>query len=226
MSKENCIPRIRIAFADDHALVVTALLNLLKPISEFEVIFTARSGDELLQKLEDHEIDVVLLDINMPVKNGLECIPEIKRKFPLVKIIVLTVHDTPLLIAKTLELGANSFLLKSAEFEEFQIALRSVYHKGYYFTERVSKVLHQDFIKSRKINPIFARTGISFSEHEIKVIEFTCLEMTSKAIAKELCISERTVENHRKKIMTKIGCKNLTGVVVFAFKNGIMTTEQ
>lgn len=212
--------KIRIALADDQDLFRQGLEALLSDYEDFKVVFTASNGKELLDKLPDHRIDIVLVDLEMPVMNGLEATKKIKVKFPEVKVLPITMHDEEDFVVHLIESGASGYLVKNVDVEYLADAIYSVHDTGYYFNDMVSKAMVKGLVKSKRVTPTFGQ--ITLTDREIEVLQLICNEYTNKEIAEKLCVSVRTVDGHRERIMQKTGVRNTAGMVMYAVKNDLV----
>lgn len=210
----------KIAVADDQYLFRQGLISLLKEYDKLDIIIEASNGKELLEKMKVQQPHVVLLDLEMPLMDGIETTISIKTKYPNVKIIILTMHTDDEFIIHLLEKGASGFLPKDKDIEIVVDAIYSVLEKGYYFDEHISKAMVKGLGKTKKTNPSF--TAQYLSEKEIVIINLICKEYTNKEIADKLSISQRTVETHRSTILLKTGAKNTAGIVMYAVKNNLL----
>jgi len=212
--------KITIAVVDDQYLFRQGLISLLKEFDNLEVIMEASNGKELIDKMKEKLPDVVLLDLEMPVMDGIETTISLKRKYPFVKIIILTMHTDDEFIIQLVEKGASGFLPKDKDIEVVVDAITSVVENGYFFDERISKVMIEGLVKSKKAIPLFKTQFLS--EKEIDVVNLICKEFTTKEIADKLCLSSRTVEKYRENIILKIGAKNTAGIVMYAVKYNLL----
>ncbi|MEO8067649.1 MAG: response regulator transcription factor [Flavobacteriales bacterium] len=213
---------IRLALADDQLLFRRGLVMLLRDMSGVQVVFEAANGEELLTGLRDNAIDIALLDLEMPVMDGIVALQRVKNEHPEVKVIILSTHDKEAHIANAMELGANGYMLKSADTDEIESAIRSVHESGYYYSDRVSHVMLHGLVKKQKVKPTFNEVD-PLSERELEVLRAICQELTNTEIAGKLFISPRTVEGHRNNMLLKTGAKNTAGLVVYAMTKGYYT---
>lgn len=213
-------PMINLALADDQLLFRRGLVMLLRDMSGVQVVFESGNGEELLIGLRDNAIDIVLLDLEMPVLDGMATLQRVKAEHPGVKVIILSTHEKEHHIANAMELGANGYMLKSADTNEIENAVRSVYESGYYYSDHVSRVMLHGLVKKQKVKPIFQEVD-PLSERELEVLRGICQELTNTEIAGRLFISPRTVEGHRNNMLLKTGAKNTAGLVVYAITKGL-----
>ena len=213
---------IKLALADDQNLFRKGMSMLLRELDGMEVTLECANGKDLLKAIGVVPVDIVLLDLEMPVMDGVETMKRMRTDHPEVKVLVLSMHSEEKFIVHMMELGANGYLLKTAEAAEVETAIRSVAESGYYFSDMVSQVMLQGLVKKDKVRPYFNVID-PLSEREIEVLKLICAEKTTPEIAEQLFLSPRTVEGHRNNILLKTGARNVAGLVVFAMTNGIHT---
>lgn len=211
---------IRLAIADDQPLFRRAFVLLLRDMPDVQVMFDSANGAELLTGLKGNEVDIVLLDLEMPVMDGVEALRRTREEHPQVKVIVLSTHNDERSIIRMMELGANGYVLKTAEPDELENAIRSVKDSGYFFNDIVSREMLQGLVKKAKVKPVFNEVD-PLTERELEVLRAICQEMTTTEIAGKLFLSPRTVEFHRNNILLKTGARNVAGLVVYAMTRGI-----
>jgi len=212
---------IKVAIADDHKLFREGLRFLMDQMDNLEVVFEASNGRELLDSIESHQPDVLLLDLDMPEVDGLEALKQLRPKMPDLGIIILTMHSDSKMVAYLMELGANSYLLKDTSPEEFQKAITNVVDEGFYFNKMVSQAMLTGLKGQSKKKPTLGHNEV-LTSRELEVLELICQEFTAKEIADKLFISHRTVEGHRKNLIEKLGVKNTAGLIVKSIKEGII----
>ena len=215
-------PVIKLALADDQLLFRRGLVMLLRDMSGVQVIFECGNGEELLTGLRDNVIDIVLLDLEMPVMNGLQALGHLRKEYPDVKVIVLSTHNKEAFIAQAMDSGAAGYMLKSADTDEIESAIRSVQESGYYYSDRVSHVMLHSVVTKQKVKPVFLEVD-PLSDRELEVLRAICEGLTNTEIAGKLFISPRTVEGHRNNMLLKTGAKNTAGLVVYAMTKGYYT---
>lgn len=221
---------IKIAIVDDHQIVRMGLKNLLDATRKFEVIIQAENGLDFFEKFEktSEKIDVILLDLQMPIMDGFETCEKIKNKFPQIKVIILSQIGTKESIKNVLKAGANGYLTKNTDSKTLEIAIDRVYKEDYYFDMKLSDVIREAMLIKDDILIEDVNNKISdrlLSDREIEIVELISKEFNTGEIADKLCLNYRTIESHRKRIMTKVGAKNFIGVVIFAIKNGLINIE-
>ncbi len=212
--------KITIAIAEDHDLVRDGLLSMLKDYSSIKVSFAVSNGLELMNKLRNKDVDVVLLDIEMPVMSGREALMEIKRIHPEVKVIIVSSFYQEPFIVEFIKLGANAFLPKNTKIDKLIEVIETVNSSGAYFDSEVSLMLAKEL--SGTNNKLQSDEKVEFTEREIQVIQLLCKNKTSKEIANELHVSPRTIEWYRSKIMRKLDAKNVTSIILYAVENKLI----
>jgi DNA-binding NarL/FixJ family response regulator len=209
---------INIAFAEDQLLFRKGMIGLLATFADVNVLIEAQNGQDLLDQLalSKEPIHVALIDINMPVMNGVDSMKQIRILYPEIKNIILTIHEEDKYIHKLIEQGANAYLVKNSEPEDVEKAIRGVLKYDYYFNENTIRVMHQYIQGKQQKHSSFVE---EFTKREKEVLQLICQEFTSPEIGKKLFISERTVNGHRNNLLSKTGCRNTAGLVLFAIKN-------
>ncbi|WP_436514465.1 response regulator [Ekhidna sp. To15] len=211
--------KLNILVTDDHTLFRRGTMMLLESFDEVEKVDDAENGKEALDKLEAGSFDLILLDLEMPVLDGWETAKKVVSKFPEVKIIMISMHDSLQIISDLIEIGVHSYLLKNADPDEVHKAIVSVTNNDFYYNQLVSKALHKKVQKDGLNKGVARRADIS--PREIEILQLICQELTMKEIGEKLFVSEQTVHTHRKNLMKKTKAKNAVGLVKFAFQNGI-----
>jgi DNA-binding NarL/FixJ family response regulator len=215
---------VRIAIAEDHEILRESISDLLNSESLFDVRIRASNGKELLDAMRSTPIDIVLLDLDMPVMNGHEAIVKIKRYYPKIKVLILSMHDSRLFVAKLLSKGANGYIPKGGSFIELCEAIRHLQEHDYFITELVTEVLIEQS-KSKLPYDFRNLKGEQLSCREVEVLRLICGQLTGVEIAEKLSLSKRTVESHRNNILSKAGIKNSIGLVEYAIKAGYYEIE-
>ncbi|MAO10794.1 MAG: DNA-binding response regulator [Flavobacteriaceae bacterium] len=207
----------KVVVVDDHTLLLEAIGGLVRDFENFDVLYLCKNGQELLEKLKipKNIPDVVLMDINMPLLNGIETTKILNEKFPQIKVIALSVEENEKTILKMLRAGAKGYLMKDTKKEILKEALNQVIEKGYYHTNTISKLLIGSLTKDE--------TAVELKEREIEFIEHACTEMTYKQIAEKMFLSPKTIEGYRDSIYEKLNLKNRIGLVLYAIRNGLFT---
>jgi DNA-binding NarL/FixJ family response regulator len=212
---------IKIAIADDYTIYRDGLKIGLTQDENLEVMLEAADGEDLIKGIETDMPDVIIMDLKMPVMDGMEATKVIKKKYPDMKILVVTMYDDEKFVIHLMEIGANGYLLKNAEAEEIRKAIYSVHETGYYFNNIVSNALLKKLVMKGNIKPSF-KEGVELTEREQDVLKLICAEKTANEMGKQLFLSPRSVEGIRQRLIDKVGVRNTAGLVMFAVKNGII----
>jgi DNA-binding NarL/FixJ family response regulator len=210
---------IKIIIAEDHPIFRDGLRIMLNLYPNFEIIAEVENGSELIELLKTIKPDIVLVDINMPILNGIEATRFIATHFNDIKVIGLTMNNEKSSIMEMMDAGANGYILKSADREEIIEAINTVMNGDDYYCKRV---------ESSIINLIETKTSknhykklISFNDKEIKIINFLCEELNSDEIAKEMYLSKKTIDGIRIKIKNDLEVRNSIGIIKYAIRNGL-----
>ncbi len=197
------------------------MVNLIRSFENVDEVKDAENGKELLTLMKYDQPDVAIVDLQMPIMDGVETAETIVKRYPDVKIIILTMHDSEQYIVHMMEMGVHAFLLKNTEPEELEEAINSVIEKDFYHNDLVATVLRKK-VKEKRAGqrPSFRETELSDREKEIVVL--VCEELTIKEIGHRLSLSENTVRNHRTNIMEKLGVNNVVGLVKYAYEVGLV----
>ena len=212
--------KIKIAIADDYKIYRDGLKVGLSSDENMEIIAEADNGEDLMKVLETNSPDVILMDLKMPIMDGMEATKQVRKKYPAIKVLVVTMYDDDKFIIHLMENGANGYLLKNAEPDEIIKSIYAVHENGYYFNDVVNKALLKKLVLKNNFKPSFNQ-NIDLTEREQEVLKLICEEKTAAEIGKEIFLSPRSVEGIRQRLIEKIGVRNTAGLVMFAVKNGI-----
>lgn len=212
---------IKVAIADDHLLFRKGVILSLKQYANIHFIFEAENGEELIKGIEAEQPDIVLLDLRMPVKDGIETTKYLNKNYPDIRILILTMYEDERFVGHLMESGANGYLLKSTEPAEIRQALLDVMKNGFYLNNFVNRVLIKKNYSKQKFNPNL-NSEIVISDKEKEVLSLVCMEFTAQEIAQKMDISPRTVEAIKDRLMERFGVKNSVGLVFFAMKNSLI----
>jgi DNA-binding NarL/FixJ family response regulator len=217
---------IQLIIADDHVLYRAGVKAALSVKGDVQVIAEADNGMHLLNMLKSVQADVILLDIQMPVMDGIATLPEIKRLYPETKIIMLTMMDDHSMITKLMELGANSYLTKTSDSEIIYEAIKTCYDQEYYFNSLTNKALltnlkQRNFATPQKL----MQQEAHLNDKETLILKLMCEEKSTKEIADIVDLSPRTVEAIRDKLKVKTGAKSTAGLIMYAVKHKILNEE-
>lgn len=212
---------IRIAIADDHKIFRKGVILSLRHYSNLKFVLEAENGQELLDGIESAKPEVILMDLRMPVKDGIETTKYLSTHYPHIHILVLTMHEEEKFVIHLMENGANGYLLKSTDPTEIKKAITDVVEKGYYLNNFVNRaLLRKSQAKGRGVPSLTQEIEVSNREKE--VLQLICLEYTSHEIGEKMGISSRTVESIKERLMERFGLKNTAGLVFFAVKNNLI----
>jgi DNA-binding NarL/FixJ family response regulator len=208
-------PITQIALVDDHRLFRSGLVSLINSFIGYEVIFEAANGDELSRKISPKfKPDIILLDINMPVMDGIETAQWLHNNYPDICIIVLSMFEDADKVLTMVKLGVKGYLLKDAEPHEFEQALKKVVQGELYYPE---------FVTRHMINSINRNSEqVKLNNRELEFLKLAGTELTYKEIADQMCISARTVDGYRDQLFEKLQIKSRVGLVLYAIKNNLV----
>jgi two-component system nitrate/nitrite response regulator NarL len=207
---------VNILIVDDHQLMIDGIKSALDSEENFKIIGHANNGLEAISLCENTRVDLILMDVSMPVMDGEEATKKISQMYPATKVIAITMHDDILHLNKMIKAGAVGYLLKSAKKEELVKAINLVLNGEKYFSSDIKIVdkVQEDFETEF--------LDLKLTEREVEIIAFISKGKSSPEIAQELNISTRTVEKHRANIMDKVGVNNISGLLRYAFAHGII----
>ncbi|SEI63413.1 response regulator transcription factor [Flavobacterium terrigena] len=215
---------IKVALVDDHQLFRKSLSMLLSSFEGVDVIYDTNDGLAFLKYAESEVIDVLLLDIQMPILDGFEVCKRLKLINPDVKILIISQLTSREAIHQIMECGANGFFTKNSSPELLESAMRKVMERDYYFDVELGAVIREAILWDKKVHYNTDLTVlVTLTSRELEIIRMACKELSSKEIGDKLCISTRTVEKHRKRIMEKTNSKNFIGVVLYALKTNAIS---
>jgi two-component system response regulator NreC len=210
---------IRILIADDHGVMRAGLRALLEDEPAMEVIGEASNAEQVFHLVETLRPDIVLLDIGMPGPNGIEITRQLKKTYPQIQVLILTVYEDESLLREAIRAGAAGFVIKRAAEEELMAAIRAVSQGYMYIHPAITHLLVKDL--SPKVEPQKG-TIEALTRRELEIMRYIIRGYTTRQIAEALFISTRTVEGHRASIFSKLGVKNRAELVAFAEKYGLM----
>ncbi|WP_273568872.1 response regulator transcription factor [Maribacter halichondriae] len=204
-----------VAIVDDHTLLSQAISDLVQSFDQFKSLYICKNGKELLDRLgEPSNIpDIVLMDINMPIFNGIETTEVLTEKYPDVKVLALSIEEDEDTILSMLRAGARGYLMKDTKREILEEALIQIAEKGYYHTNTVTQILVGTLHHKNK--------NTELKERELEFLKLACTEMTYKEIAEVMFLSPKTIEGYRDALHEKLQVKNRIGLVLYAIRNKI-----
>ena len=215
---------IKIIIVDDHVLFSQALRGLMDSFEDIEVVYQFKNGQELQEycaNCNDDEPDIILMDVQMPIVDGIEATRWIKKNHPNIKVLAVTTSDDEEVILKMLRAGAKGYLLKDIHPSVLYKAVLETHEKGFYYTEQVSEtLLHANEIESKSL------PKVDLKPRELELLKYTAKELTYKQIAEKMFLSPKTIDGYREKLFTKLDVKSRVGLVVYAIKEGLIDEEE
>jgi DNA-binding NarL/FixJ family response regulator len=213
---------IKIILVDDEVLFRKGISFLLEREKNIKIIFEASNGKELITFLKESDQlpDIIIMDLKMPLINGIEATKIINKEFSGIKIIALTSYDSKSFIANMIDVGAVSYLIKKATPQELVLTIKEVAKKGFYYSDHVLSVIQNDLVTNKKTKCSFDSGFIT--SRELEVLQLICKQKSTIEISEKLFISPRTVEGHRNNLLIKTESKNIAGLVVFAIQNAVV----
>lgn len=208
-----------VVIVDDHTLLSQAIQVMVDTFEKFQVLYTCKNGQEMIDKFSIGSKcipNVVLMDINMPIMNGIEATAWISKTYPKVNVMALSVDNDDTTVLKMLKAGAVGYLLKDTEKAILEKALLEIAENGFYHTKNVTNLLMKSI--SGKVEE-----ELTFKERELTFINLACTELTYKEIADRMCLSPKTIDGYRNNLFVKLNVKNRVGLVMYAIKNKIYT---
>jgi DNA-binding NarL/FixJ family response regulator len=215
------IDEIKVAIADDHKIFRKGVILSMKPYNNIKFVMEADNGDDLLAKIPESAPDVILCDLKMPIRDGIDTTKQVVKNFPHIRVIILTMYEDERFVGHLMDCGAAGYLLKSTEPSEIRKAITDVISTGFYLNPFVNKVLIKKNYSKQKFNPSLT-SEIVISEREKEVLTLVCMEYTATEIAQKMDISARTVEAIKDRLMERFGVKNSVGLVFYAMKNQLI----
>ncbi len=208
---------IKVAIVDDHKMLSAAIEKMISLNKKYTVVNNSINGEDFITAVEKENIipDVVLMDVNMPVKNGIETTQYLKQKFPSVKVIALTMEDEEKTIIAMLKAGARGYLLKDMSPQILFEAINTVFEKGMFYTDLVTQCLLNIRTEENEVK----ESVEDLKDKEKEFIKLACSEMTYKEIADIMCLSPKTIDGYRDSVFTKLDVKSRVGLVLFALKH-------
>lgn len=212
---------IKVAIADDHKIFRKGVILSMRSYTNIKFVMEADNGEDLLSKIPEYQPDVILCDLKMPVKDGIDTTKLITKNFPGIRVIILTMYEDERFVGHLMDCGAAGYLLKSTEPAEIKKAIMDVVRTGFYLNPFVNKVLIKKNYSKQKFNPSLT-SEVVLSEREKEVLTLVCMEFTAAEIAAKMDISARTVEAIKDRLMERFGVKNSVGLVFYAMKNSLI----
>ncbi|MCB0651628.1 MAG: response regulator transcription factor [Saprospiraceae bacterium] len=216
--------KYKIAITDDEALFRKGMEMILSDCDECEVVFEAENGQELLNQLETTEKapDVILLDLQMPVMDGVDTLKALQGKYSELRVIVLTSHYNASMILRLVEEGASAFLPKNVDPDELIRTIQNVVDKGFHYNSYIVQLLRERMLFGKPRTLVLVE---ELTKREKEILLLICDQYTNKEIADKLFISSRTVEGHRNKMLEKTQSKNTVGLIIYAIEHGLVSVK-
>jgi len=219
---DNTNKKMTVLVTDDHPVYRKGIVRILGNIPFIEKILEAENGFEAIKILENNVCDIVLLDLHMPVMDGLEASRVILNKFRYTKIIILTMSDSQREMVELLDMGVTGYVLKSTDEAELTLAIQRVSEGNQYLSKEVDDAWTQFLGNKSKFEKRFTKIEkIDLSEREIEIIRMICKQKSTQEIAELLSLSVNTVKTHRNNIMKKLDTDNVVGVAIYAVRAGL-----
>lgn len=216
---------IKLCIADDHRLFREGFKSMLSGVKDFQFVFEASNGQELIDQLETDPCDIVLLDVNMPVMDGIKATSILCERFPDLKIIVISMFDEDRFVTHMLELGVNGYLLKDSSPDEVEKAIRQVFAEGAYYSDFVGRALHRKLMAKKHDRapvPTLTALSVELTSREKDVLRYLCDGLSTAEIGDKMFISARTVEGYRQRIIEKTGAKNIAQAIAYAYQRHLI----
>lgn len=214
---------IKILLADDHKIVRDGIKLMLEPQAGIDVVAEAEDGSDVMSLLEEHVVDLVVMDINMPEKDGVTTTREVKEKYPDLKVLALTMSNDDLHIRQMIQAGASGYVMKSAGRNELKEAIHTIMDGRHYFSDEATQSIMMDLVKGKGKSS--SPDPIHITERELEILELIVKEFTNQEIAEKLYISSRTVDAHRRNLLQKTGARNTAGLVKYAFQHNLISAK-
>ena len=213
---------VKILIADDHDLIHNGIINILRPIKRYRIIGKAVNGEDAIEKATQLNPDVILMDISMPVMNGIEATRIISGSMPGIKILALTQHEENEYVIQILKAGGSGYLLKNSSKKEFADAIESVLAGNKVFSDKISEQLINELLHPSEEEITNSNEDIPLTKREIEIIQKIADDMSNQEIADELHISLRTVETHRRNLMQKLNVNTVVALLKYAAQHNII----
>ncbi len=218
MSETN---QIKVAIVDDHKIFRKGVILSMRQYTNIKFVMEADNGEELIEKIPEFMPDVVLCDLKMPKKDGIDTTKIVTKLYPAIRVVILTMYEDERFVGHLMDCGAAGYLLKSTDPSEIKKAISDVMRTGFYLNPFVNKVLIKKNYSKQKFNPNL-NSEVVLSDREKEVLTLVCMEFTAQEISGKMDISPRTVEAIKDRLMERFGVKNSVGLVFYAMKNQLI----
>lgn len=215
------LPEIKIGIADDHKIFRKGVILSMRQYTNLRFVLEAENGEELLSMIPDSMPEIILCDLKMPIKDGIDATKAITKMFPTIRVIILTMYEDDRFVGHLMDCGAAGYLLKNTEPAEVYKAINDVKRIGFYLSPFVNRILIKKNYSKQKFNPSLASEAV-LSEREKEVLMLVAMEFTATEIASKIFISARTVEAIKDRLMERFGVKNSVGLIFYAMKNRLL----
>jgi DNA-binding NarL/FixJ family response regulator len=215
------LEEIKIGIADDHKIFRKGVILSMRQYTNMRFVFEAENGEELMTQIPEHMPDIILCDLKMPVKDGIDATKAITKQYPGIRVIVLTMYEDDRFVGHLMDCGAAGYLLKNTEPAEIYKAINDVKRTGFYLSPFVNRILIKKNYSKQKFSPSL-NTEAVLSEREKEVLTLVAMEFTASEIAAKVSISARTVEAIKDRLMERFGVKNSVGLIFYAMKNRLL----
>lgn len=215
---------VKLGLVDDHRLFRKGMCRLIESVgNQYKIILEADNGDDLIKQLDkSNEPDIVLMDINMPGKDGFATVEWINENYPMIKVLVVSMVEKEESILKMLKLGVKGYLSKDVEPRELSEALDAVLKKGFYYTDFITGKLIHSLQQSQSGKPIINESIAQLNNREREFLQYACSEMTYKDIADKMFLSAKTIDGYRDALFEKLKVKSRVGLVIYAIRNELV----
>lgn len=207
-----------VVIIEDHTLLSQAIADVVNNFEKFRVVYSCKNGADFIERMNTNSTvpDVILMDVNMPIMNGVETTKWVSEHYPTISVLALTVEEDENTILKMIRAGAKGYLLKDVDKNTLEMALLRTMETGFYHSNMVTDVL---------VNSVTGKSNSDeiLKENEIEFLKLICTEMTYKEIANKMCLSPKTIDGYRDNLFVKLNVKNRIGLVIYAIKNKIFT---
>ena len=212
--------KVKLLIADDHEMIRDGLRVLLNQTGQFDIVAEASNGREVIEVIKKiDELDIIVLDINMPDKDGIEVTTELKKTYPEIKILIVTMYNRKEFIKSLMEIGVDGYILKNSGKDELVAALNSLNRGEPYYGAEITKTVMKSYQKQRVFD---SPLDIEMSEREKETIRLIADGLSTHEIGEKLFLSTHTINTHRKNILNKLNVKNSAGVIRYGIQTGIV----
>jgi DNA-binding NarL/FixJ family response regulator len=214
---------IKFAIADDHKIFRDGIKMALSSKKDLKLIWEAKDGKDMMQKISVRKPEVLLMDIRMPEIDGINAIQIIRKEYENIKIIVLTMYDDQQMISKMMEMGANAYLTKTTDPEEIYSAIVTCMNDDFYFNELVNQAVMGRLMQKKNIRQHYGSgASVTFNEKELKILQLLAADKTTEEISKVIFLSPRTIETIRQNMKSKVNAKTIGGLIMYGMRHKLI----